>query len=293
MPYHSSRNEVCTALPAGVASATDAVVTRPTLKPRPRVRRSTSPTYSTRGLSNDVGGVVGVDADLVVVGLVAGDVGRHPRGGIGDRGVQRRGHHQAGHPEGVHRQRRVGLAEGLAARDDPRRRAVGDAHAVADEQDDVPGRPHSGPCRLPGAEPRRPPRRAAPSAVRAVTTWRPACVKRRSRARKLVVAAPAAAAGRPAASVAVPVPPWPRSPDAPGASTLVVVMSRPSSVTTRPAGAADPAPVASTRRSKRCPAANVAPVGGITRSRVCAASGDATETRITDAMIDAQRIRGC
>jgi hypothetical protein len=39
------------ALPAGVASMTEAVVTRPTLKPRPRVRRSISPMYSTRGLS--------------------------------------------------------------------------------------------------------------------------------------------------------------------------------------------------------------------------------------------------
>ncbi len=52
MPGPAKRSDVWTALAAGVESVTSAVVTMPTLKPGPRVRRSSSPMYSIRGLSN-------------------------------------------------------------------------------------------------------------------------------------------------------------------------------------------------------------------------------------------------
>ena len=51
MPIAAERLDVWTALAAGVASVTSAVVTMPTLKPVPRVRRSKAPRYSVRGLS--------------------------------------------------------------------------------------------------------------------------------------------------------------------------------------------------------------------------------------------------
>ena len=76
MPYHSSRNEVCTALPAGVASATDGGRDQADVEAAAAGAAQHLADVLDARVVEDVGGVVGVDADLVVVGLVAG--GRRP-----------------------------------------------------------------------------------------------------------------------------------------------------------------------------------------------------------------------
>ncbi len=86
-----------------------------------------------------IGRVVGEDAFLIVVGLAAGGVGGHPRRGIGDEGVQRRGHHEARDVQRVHREGCERLAVAHAAGHDAGGRPVRDAHPVTEQEDDVPG----------------------------------------------------------------------------------------------------------------------------------------------------------
>ena len=82
-------------------------------------------------------GVVWEDALLIVVVFIAGRVAGGTGGGIGDDGVERGGLDQTGDRKRVHRERGKGLALADAIQDDTSGSAVGDAHAVADHDDDV------------------------------------------------------------------------------------------------------------------------------------------------------------
>ena len=112
----------------------------------------------------------------------------------------------------------------------------------------------------------------APSAVRASMATGPAVFTLKRRRRKLVVFGAAFPARSPVDVTVggVPVPPAPRSPPAPAASTFREVTSRPLIDTCSRAGGSDPSDVASTRISNSCPTASTAPSAGMMRIRVSA-----------------------
>ena len=89
------------------------------------------------GIIEGVGGVVGEDALLVVILFVAGGVAGGAGCRVGDDRVQRRGLKDAGDGKGIHRERGESFALGDAVGHDAGGGAVGDAHAVADHEDDV------------------------------------------------------------------------------------------------------------------------------------------------------------
>src|SRR4030095_9384840 len=102
------------------------------------------------GVIQRVRGAVRVNPEGIDRGLVTGRVGAHRVGRVRDDRVDARGAYECHVRHRVHGQSAAVLALGHALGQDAGRGAVGHAHAVTDEQNDVLGLAWTGRKDLPG-----------------------------------------------------------------------------------------------------------------------------------------------